>query len=165
MVFVLAGFLFLRVAAAQAEMASNQAETLRELHENNLSIHSTQRISIPYGFDTPLPVIDAGRKVVVSGHGGCTAGEQVTVAITVTQASGGAVATGQKEQVCSGELQTWSGIATAVSSSSFANGPAESCGLATTRDNGYVTDTFAWCKDVDLVALTQEIYLPAVLHP
>jgi len=125
----------------------------------------TRRISVPFGFDTPLPVIGAGRKVVVSGHGGCTAGEEVTVAITVTQTSSGAVATGQEQQLCSGELQTWSSVATAVSATVFANGPAESCGLATTRANGYVTDTFEWCKDVDLVALTQEAYLPAVFYP
>ena len=146
-------------------LSQAQAETAREQRDNELSLHSTRRISVPFGFDTPLPVIDTGKSVVVSGHGGCTAGEQVTIAITVTQSSSGAVATGQKEQLCSGELQMWSSVATAVSTSLFASGPAESCGLATTRANGYVTDTFEWCKDVDLMALTQEVYLPAVLHP
>ncbi len=153
------------MSSNQAQVQLSQAPAAPLNQAPTAELYSTRRISVPFGFDTPLPVIDAGRNVVVSGHGGCTDGEQVTVAITVTQTSSSAVATGQHEQQCNGGLQTWSSVVTAVSTSSFGDGPAETCGLATTRDNGAVTDTFEWCKDVDLVTLTPAAFLPMVFQP
>lgn len=128
-------------------------------------IRATRRISIPFGFDTPLPVLAGGRDVIASGHGGCTADQQVTVAVTLTQSTSGAVATGEWMNSCSGELQTWSLRVTAHTTSSFATAAAEACGLATAREGAYVTDTFDWCKDVDLIRLDQRAYVPLILVP
>lgn len=133
---------------------------------NTPPIRATYRISIPYGFDSPLPVLAAGRDVVTSGHGGCTAGQQVTVAITVTQTTSGAQGTGDMQQACTGALQRWNAVATANTTSAFSDGAAEACGFATTRDgDGYVTDTFEWCKDVELVTLEEQVYLPLIAKP
>ena len=58
----------------------------------------------------PLPIQAAGRLVVASRHGGCTADEQVTVAITITQSTSGAIATGETGQTCTGKLQNWTSV-------------------------------------------------------
>jgi hypothetical protein len=128
-------------------------------------IRATNLISIPYGFDSPLPLLMGGREVVASGHGGCTADEQFTVAITITQSTSGAVATGQMEDTCTGKLQDWSGLTTAESTSSLTADAAEACGRATTRADGYVTDTYEWCLGVDLNLLDHQLYFPTILNP
>jgi hypothetical protein len=69
------------------------------------SILATNRISIPFGIQPALPLGLDGSSVLVRGHGGCTKNELVTVQITVTQATGPVVATGQKEEPCTGVLQ------------------------------------------------------------
>ncbi|MGD8791063.1 MAG: hypothetical protein PVF47_00815 [Anaerolineae bacterium] len=131
-----------------------------DITEDAPAINATRRISIPYGFESLLPVLEDGRAVLAGGHGGCTEDQQVTIAITITQSISTAVATGTTEQTCTGELQIWRMRAMADTTSSFADGPAEACGLATTRDAGYVTDTYDWCVDVDLIRLDHQIYLP-----
>jgi hypothetical protein len=129
------------------------------------AIRATMRISIPYGFETPLPVLADGRDVIASGHGGCTADEQVTIAVTITQSASGAAATGETVQTCTGELQTWSAMVTVDTTSSFASGAAEACGLATTSSGGYVTDSFDWCRDVELLRLERQIFVPVIWKP
>lgn len=160
---------------ASAQMSHNHKQTIAHSDQPNVvletdpdemnapSLRPSRLISIPYGFDTPLPVINSGGEVVASGHGGCTDGQQVTIAVTVTQSS--AVATGEKVQDCTGEEQNWSTIATVDTVDSLAAGTAEACGLATTRDNGSVTDTFDWCVDVDLVEADISTYLPIIMKP
>jgi hypothetical protein len=144
--------------------ASDNSDTQKTL-DGGASIQSTNLISIPYGFDTPLPVLNEGRDVIASGHGACTDDQQVTVAVTVTQSSTGAVAIGEIVQTCTGELQTWSAWTTIDTSTLFVSDPGEACGLATTQENGYVTDTYDWCKPVDLIRLDSRVYLPITLVP
>ena len=144
--------------------ASDNSGTRKTL-DGGISIQSTNLISIPYGFDTPLPVLNEGRDVIASGHGACTDNQEVTIAVTVTQTSSGAMATGETVQTCNGELQAWNAWATIDTSTLFETDPGEACGLATTRDNGYVTDTFDWCKSVDLIRLDSRVYLPIALAP
>lgn len=128
-------------------------------------IQPTLRISIPYGINTPLPVLNAGQDVIVSGHGGCTQDQQVTIALTVTQSTSGALATGQGEQTCTGVFQTWSTLVTSVTTDTFVADPAQACGLATTYDGIYPTDTYDWCRDVDLIRLDHRDYLPMIVKP
>lgn len=127
--------------------------------DGQIRIQFTERISIPFGIAPVLSIHDVGEKVVVNGHGGCTAGEVVTVAISVTQATGPA-AVGQTDQNCTGELQQWTVLATVNTETNLAPGNAEACGVATTRSDGKVTDTFAWCRDV---VLGRPTYLPLSL--
>ena len=129
------------------------------------ALRATRRISIPYGYQTPLPIMNAGHEVVASGHGGCTVGQQATVAITITQSMNNAIATGEDVHMCTGQLHLWNATVTADSASLFTNGDAEACGFATTRDSsGEVTDTYKWCRDVVLVSVEPELYLPLYLY-
>ena len=123
------------------------------------AIQNTERISIPFGITDTLPLRDNGQSVVVIGHGSCTAGETVAVAITVTQSATGASATGQTVQNCAGEetLQVWSLLAMTTGVALQA-GQAEVCGVATTSAGGSVTDTFDWCRPDVMLAWPH--YLP-----
>lgn len=125
-------------------------------------IRATERISIPYGFASTLPLSIDGQNVYAIGHGGCTENEEVTVAVTVTQSATGVVATGQWQGTCTGELQHWIADAAVVAGDAFEAGAAEVCGLATTRSEGEVTDTDEWCPE-DGVTLTWRAYVPAIL--
>lgn len=127
-----------------------------------LSLLPTRRISIPFGFRDVLLTMDAGNAVVTGGHGGCTEDQIVTVAVTITQSTSSAIATGETQQTCSGELQQWTFTVTTDTTDYFVNAPGEACGFATTRENGTVTDTYEWCKDIELAAVTSQLYLPAL---
>ena len=112
-----------------------------------IEIQATKRISIPFGIAPILPLHDSGEEVLVNGHGGCTAGQTVSVVVTVTQTTG-ASAVGQTEETCTGILQHWSLTATAATN--LQPTEAEACGVAVTRSDGSVTDSFDWCRDVVL---------------
>jgi hypothetical protein len=124
-------------------------------------IHSTSRISIPFGITTPLPLHDLGRRILVAGHGGCTENQQVTVQITLMQTATAALATGQTQEVCTGQLQLWSSTAVVTTGVPFVAEPAQVCGVAETREGDAVTDRFEWCRDVDLA---YGLYLPMLLQ-
>ena len=126
------------------------------------SIRSTELISIPYGIGATLSLLDNGEGVLVSGHGGCTAGETVTIVISVTQPYG-ATAVGQKDQTCTGERQTWWLRAETTTMAQLTAGPAEACGLATARDAEGVTGTDDWCRP-DGATLAWFTYLPTVVQ-
>jgi hypothetical protein len=136
--------------------------SLQKSAESEQGIQSTSRISIPYGITTPLMLRTNGQSILVAGHGGCTAGQQVTVQVTLFQTATAALATGQTQDVCTGVLQHWSSTAVALSDTVFIAAPAQACGVAETRDGETSTDRFEWCRDVDLV---YGIYLPLVIHP
>lgn len=114
-----------------------------------IEIQATKRISIPFGIAPILPLHDSGEEVLVNGHGGCTAGQTVGVVVTVTQTTG-ASAVGQVEETCTGILQHWSLTATATTTTNLQPTEAEACGIAVTRSEGSVTDSFDWCRDVVL---------------
>jgi hypothetical protein len=123
-------------------------------------LQPTRAISVPFGFDPPLVLSSTGERISVIGHGGCTAGQTVTIAVTLTQSLTGAQAPGQTEETCTGELQYWTlDVSTQGSSPFAATEVAQACGLATTRDNGSVTDSLEWCRAVDLVLRS---YLPLI---
>jgi hypothetical protein len=90
------------------------------------------RISIPFGFQTPLMLRDVGQRVRVAGHGACTAGEPATIQVTVTQTSTAAVATGQTQEECTGDRQTWGVDASIAAGATFVADPAQACGAVVT---------------------------------
>jgi hypothetical protein len=125
-------------------------------------IQFTELISIPFGFDATLPLMDGGAAVLASGPGACTAGEEISIAITLTQSLGGASATGQWSGTCTGVDQGWKEPVTVASGPLFISGDAEACGHATTRDDGSVTDAMNWCDDVSLM---WTVFLPVIQKP
>jgi hypothetical protein len=160
------GYYFPRVQAQ--EQPAEPVPFMRDAIEENAAtsspaehgIRSTSRISIPYGFQDTLPVLSMGQIAIARGHGGCTAGQQFTVDVTITQDAYGVAGEGQTRGTCDGELQTWHALVAAYPTNTFISGPAEACGMATTTEGGSVTDVFEWCKDVVLDALDNQIYLP-----
>lgn len=157
--------LFTSLARAGAPHADRASIAAQEGGEPSLfDIRAPRRISIPFGIAPVLPLVNEGRDVVVSGHGGCSAGEMVTIAISITQYSTGAVATGEIVEPCTGAEQQWQLTAAAIISPSFVAGPADACGTATTRLDGEVTDAESWCRAEPalLVELNHELHLPLV---
>lgn len=122
-------------------------------------IQAPQLISIPYGFDSPLGLVDDGEAIRVSGFGGCTAGQDVTVAMTITQSSTGAMASGEWNGTCTGQNQTWRQVIFAAGSPAFETGDADATGFTTTRDDGAITGTDIWTPTVQLV---EPLHLPTI---
>ncbi len=143
----------------QHDRALTQPLSLRQLAPVQ-PLRPTRAISIPFGFDPPLVLSQSGADISTTGHGGCTDGQMVTVVVTITQSLNNAQAHGQTEETCTGELQHWTlDVSTNGSPPFTATETAQACGLATTRDNGSVTDTLEWCRDVNVVMRS---YLPLI---
>lgn len=125
-------------------------------------INSPQRISIPFGIAPILPLINEGRDVVVSGHGGCPLGETVTIAISISQPLYGAVATGETTQACTDAEEPFQLIARLIISPSLSAGQADACGMATMRLGDQVTEIREWCRaePATLVELDEQLHLP-----
>lgn len=127
-------------------------------------VRARRLISIPFGFDAALPLMSDGSEVLARGGGGCSAGDQITIAFTVTQSATGAMATGTWNGTCTGEAQSWKkAAAVATPSPVFANGAGEACAFAEVQDSGGETETQDWCNDVLLA--THWTYLPDVQKP
>ena len=79
----------------------------------------------------------------------------------MTQSSSGATASAIWNGTCTGELQTWTKVATTTTPSpNFVGGAGQACAFAETRDESGVTATQEWCDDVLLASDT--IFLPIV---
>ena len=168
LVIAAAGFGLLVVGLSQADaigvgVAAGEMTAQTEPGDEGPIIQATERISIPFGFSAGLPLSNDGASVVALGEGGCTDGETITIAFTITQASSGGTVTGLWNGDCSGELQTWTKVATATPSPNFTAGPAVACAFAETFADGSVTDTQDWCDDV--VLASPRNYLPIIRKP
>jgi hypothetical protein len=93
------------------------------------------------------------RQVEVSGRIQCDLGERLIINVVFRQELPTAVVDGegQTKSLCTGEIQSWTVLASAQKSTGYVEGIAFVCAVATTRVQGTVTDTFAWCKQVTLV--------------
>lgn len=124
----------------------------RQPVEEASAILARRIISIPFGIDTNLAIIEAGGGVMVSGHGVCPAqGEYFQLKSTVTQAVTGVRAKGRTEAVCSASGPSlWSLQAVTPDSKRLEAGPAQACAQAVihTREQGALV--YEWCKDVSL---------------
>ena len=92
-----------------------------------------------------------GRTVTVTALLECTAGQSVSVRLTLTQdrATGSGVARG----TCTGTLTEYPVRVTAQGAAVFTAGPVQACATAINRDDGQVVDTRQWCR-ADPVELT-----------
>jgi hypothetical protein len=169
LVVTVAAFALLLVGLNQAQalekgVAAGEQSAQTEAGDGGDDVRATERISIPYGFDSTLALSDTGDVVVASGVGACDAGQEITIAFTVTQSATGAMATGVWNGNCTGELQSWTKEGTlATPSPNFSGGEAEACAFAETFAGTTVTDDQDWCDDVFLAS--ENVFLPNVLNP
>ena len=143
-----------------ARLAPTLRSPMVALSPELLQVVAARAISVPFGFETPLILRDAGQTILVNGHGGCEAGQTVAIQVDITQSTTGAHATGETQTICTGDLQFWNTTAMAVDPVRFVPGPANACGVATTSSDGVMTDTSEWCRDVTLV---MDVYLPLMV--
>jgi len=107
-------------------------------------------ISIPFGIDASLPIVEYGNAVVASGHGTCTeGGSWYRLRVDVVQASTGARAMGSTEGDClGGSALMWEALAVTPPPFAFEAGPAEVCAMVQVfPDHGSVV-VGKWCADV-----------------
>ncbi|HET7037735.1 MAG TPA: hypothetical protein VFI42_18800 [Thermomicrobiaceae bacterium] len=86
-----------------------------------------------------------GHRLTVTGPIACTAGEILTIRITVTQNSPNAWGEGRTRLRCSGSLQQWTVQVSARGFTTFGEGVGQACAFGMTRDRAKVTETRQWC--------------------
>ncbi len=100
--------------------------------------------------DPVAVVADDGRQIIVTGPITCTATERVTLHVTVTQRTTGAIAQGRTRFTCTGNLQQWEVQVKNLGKTSFTDGVATAVAFARTRAQGEPTDAHQWLVDVTL---------------
>jgi hypothetical protein len=137
-----------RVAPALASSLSGHFDGASQQHT---TIIARRLISVPFGIQSSLALLNE-KDVMVAGHGACgTAGERYKLSTTVTQ--GGVKAKGYKQDLCQGnEMFMWSTIATANPSKSFKPGVAEACGMVIIYNRHDGANVKKWCKEVNLTS-------------
>ncbi len=80
------------------------------------------------------------RQVLVTGPIACAQGEKLSLSVILTQRTTGAIAKGNLHTSCTGDVQKWEINAHTQGAATFEEGPAVASALATTRDNGEITD-------------------------
>lgn len=94
-----------------------------------------------------------GHNGYVSGPIGCDAGETVSIRVTLTQPSTGAMARGRTQIRCSGRTQHWLIHAATRSPVALEPGPVDAHASARTWDAGTITETRSWRKAIELVPM------------
>jgi hypothetical protein len=100
-----------------------------------------------------MAVLDAPNETVyVFGAASCTGGEILEVDVEVTQASTGAVASGETATYClgAGFVQTWIVLAEPTGQYAFESGEARVEAGARTQVEGTTTDTVRWNDTVSV---------------
>jgi hypothetical protein len=100
--------------------------------------------------DLVARVTESGQHTFLTGPISCTPGERVTLHVTVTQRSTGAVGQGRTRFTCSGALQQWDVRVVNHSPVPFAEGTATAVALARTRVQGEPTDAHQWLVELSL---------------
>jgi hypothetical protein len=98
--------------------------------------------------DPVARVIESGRRVVVTGPIVCAAGEGVTLRVTVTQRSTGAVGQGRTRFPCTGALQQWEVRVAHDKKAAFAYGVVTAVAFARTTAQGTPMDAHQWLVEV-----------------
>ena len=101
--------------------------------------------------DPAARMTERGQLIFITGPITCTAGERVTLHITVTQRSTGAVGQGRTRFTCAGVLQQWEARAVSHGTALFEEGPATAVALARTRARGVPTDAHQWLAELTLL--------------
>ena len=96
-------------------------------------------------------VADNGRHVTLTGPLAVTAGEQISLRVTVTQRSTGAVAEGRAILTGTGTTNQWEVTAAVEGDETFEAGPATAVAIARTSAGGQATDAHQWLVNITLV--------------
>ncbi len=91
------------------------------------------------------------RQVLVTGPIVCTQGELLSLSVILTQRTTGAIAAGNLQTSCTGDIERWEINAHTQGAATFEEGPAVASAQATTRDNGVITDSVQWSRNVTVV--------------
>ena len=141
------GLLIVVTAVAVPASVVSAAPPVREQAPD---LFARRAISIPFGIDTPLDIVDDGNAVLVTGHGICPeGGERFQLRTTVQQ--DGAMAMGHTEGDCvGGQSLTWEALALSPPPQQFQPGPAQACGMVRVFFPSEGAIVHRWCVDVDL---------------
>jgi hypothetical protein len=96
-------------------------------------------------------VTDDGRHLIATGPIACTAGEEVSLRVTVTQRATGAVAGGRTRITCTGDTQQWEVHASIQAQETFQEPPATAVAVARTTAEEDTTDAHQWLVEITLV--------------
>ena len=92
-----------------------------------------------------------GRHVTLTGPLAVTAGEQISMRVTVTQRTTGAVAEGRAILTGTGTTNQWEIDAAVQGRATFEAGPAIAVAIARSSLHGQATDAHQWLVDITLV--------------
>jgi len=102
--------------------------------------------------DPVAGVTDNGRHIIATGPIECTAGERLSLRVTVTQRSTGAEAEGRTLITCTGiHTQQWEVHASTQGKETFEEGPATAVAIGLTTLRGETTDAHQWLVNITLV--------------
>lgn len=100
----------------------------------------------------PIVILSSNnRQVLVTGPIACTQGEKLSLDVMLTQRTTGAISAGNLQMSCTGTNQTWAINTNTRGAATFEVGSAVAWALATTRDNGIITDANQWSRNVTVV--------------
>ena len=102
--------------------------------------------------DPVATVTGDGRQIVVTGPLRCGEGQRVSIGVTVSQRSTGAVAEGETQLICTGDTQHWEVRASIRGAQTFQEGPATAVAVARTNDRGVADDAHQWLVNIALAA-------------
>jgi hypothetical protein len=100
--------------------------------------------------DGHVTYTQGGALVRSTGPIGCTRGERIAIAVTVSQAATGARARASWAGRCTGEVQHWQVRARARTEARFAKGRARVRAVGKTRAGQRVTETRRWSRRVSV---------------
>lgn len=126
----------------------------------NAEIRAARMTSIPFGIASPLPLVDEGNRIQVTGHGTCLVQGTFDIRVFVIQSDTDGMAMGRTEGECStgdpDEEWIWEANAETLvpAMQGFEVGDARACASAEVRSVGMggavTTITKWWCKDIVL---------------
>ena len=135
-------------------VASEREGGFRMMSYPLAGVISARRIITDPGINSPLALIQNGRAVLVTGHFGCTSGENYEIQTAVTQSSTGALSRGRTQGRCSGRTEQFEAATWVYDEALFKAGPAQACAMIVTRTQNRVTDVFQWCRKENVSLLT-----------
>ncbi|HSJ59362.1 MAG TPA: hypothetical protein VLC95_19410, partial [Anaerolineae bacterium] len=142
----------LLLAVGFASVAVVRDAAVPSVAEQDPLLVARRVISIPFGIDASVPIVEDGDAVVVSGHGVCPEGaESYRLRVEVDQPSTGTRAMGVTEGDCVGGTSlTWQAMAMTPPPFAFSPGPAQACAMVQLFFSREGTIVHQWCVDVTL---------------